>query len=387
MTPSGQKICLSMIVKNEASVIRRCLDSVRSIIDHWIIVDTGSTDGTQDLIRATLADVPGALIDRPWVNFAHNRTEALNLARPHGEYTLVIDADDQLIIPVGFVMPTLNDPGYNLQIQDNTTRYQRTQLFNNKMPWYYRGILHEFAECREFVWTGTLPIAMRRGHDGARRRNDATYLRDAELLEKALRKEKDPFLVSRYTFYLAQSYRDCAEHRKAIKNYLKRTELGFWTEEIYVSFLAAALLMETLDDPFDEVTGIFDQAIAVNPRRVEARFQASRYCQNKKRYVEGYHYAEAGIDLAMPADGLFLQPWMYTYGIHDKLAIHAFNTGQCRTCLSACLTVLGCPDLPAEDRPDRVELARKSLIKMIDPAWGTQNSPYVAEFNPSWDIA
>ena len=34
MNAAGQTICLSMIVKNEASVIRRCLDSVRPIIDH-----------------------------------------------------------------------------------------------------------------------------------------------------------------------------------------------------------------------------------------------------------------------------------------------------------------------------------------------------------------
>ena len=41
------RICLNMIVKNEAHVIRRCLDSVRPHITHWVIVDTGSTDRTR----------------------------------------------------------------------------------------------------------------------------------------------------------------------------------------------------------------------------------------------------------------------------------------------------------------------------------------------------
>ena len=43
-------ICLSMIVKNETHIIHECLDSMWRNIDYWIIVDTGSTDGTQDLI-------------------------------------------------------------------------------------------------------------------------------------------------------------------------------------------------------------------------------------------------------------------------------------------------------------------------------------------------
>jgi len=69
-----------MIVRNEAHVIRRCLDSVMPLIDTWVIVDTGSTDGTQKIVREHLAAIPGELLERPWVNFAHNRTEAVVLA-------------------------------------------------------------------------------------------------------------------------------------------------------------------------------------------------------------------------------------------------------------------------------------------------------------------
>ncbi len=40
-------IGLCMIVKNEAHVITRCLDSVCPLVDHVLIEDTGSTDATR----------------------------------------------------------------------------------------------------------------------------------------------------------------------------------------------------------------------------------------------------------------------------------------------------------------------------------------------------
>jgi len=48
-----------MIVKDEADVLERCFDSCRGLIDRWVICDTGSTDGTQDLIRRALAPTRG----------------------------------------------------------------------------------------------------------------------------------------------------------------------------------------------------------------------------------------------------------------------------------------------------------------------------------------
>jgi glycosyltransferase involved in cell wall biosynthesis len=91
-----QQVTLSMIVKNEAHVIERCLESVKQFITGWVIVDTGSTDGTQQKIRECMSRIPGNLHERPWRDFGHNRTEALELAKcvEYGEYALVIDADD-----------------------------------------------------------------------------------------------------------------------------------------------------------------------------------------------------------------------------------------------------------------------------------------------------
>src|SRR5438552_18921262 len=85
-------LCLNMIVKDEAHVIRRCLDSVRSHLANWTIVDTGSTDGTQEIIGPHLRDLPGELHERPSRDFGTNRSETIPLPLVKADYILDIDA-------------------------------------------------------------------------------------------------------------------------------------------------------------------------------------------------------------------------------------------------------------------------------------------------------
>src|SRR5258707_10229496 len=128
MNNAGQTICLNMIVRNEAPVIRRCLDSVIPVIDPWVIVDTGSTDGTQQIIREHLGAIPGELLERPWVNFAHNRTEALQTAFGRADYILVIDADETIECDAGFIMPHLTADSYNVEMRYGGCSYLRKQI-------------------------------------------------------------------------------------------------------------------------------------------------------------------------------------------------------------------------------------------------------------------
>ncbi len=67
------RIALCMIVKNESHIIHECLNSIYKYIDYWIISDTGSTDGTQDIIKKFFEEkgIPGELHQDEQYPFMH----------------------------------------------------------------------------------------------------------------------------------------------------------------------------------------------------------------------------------------------------------------------------------------------------------------------------
>jgi Glycosyl transferase family 2 len=359
-----QTICLCMIVKNEAPVIRRCLDSVRPIIDHWIVVDTGSTDATQEIVRTHFHDLPGTLHERPWRDFASNRSEALALAREHGDYSLVIDADDELKIPGDFIMPALDADSYTLDIALGDIRYRRPQLVKNSVSWRYEGVLHEYLACDGTPTSGHLPLLLRVNHDGARRRDPLTYRRDAEILEEALQTETAPFRIARYTFYLAQSYRDCGESEKALAAYLRRAELGFWDQEVFISLYMAGQLQERLREAPEVSLSLYDQASQVCPFRAEARYRASRLCRLRNEFARGYAIAKPAVAFVPPPDGLFVETWIYDYGLLDELAVNAYWAGHYRDCLDAVLRALASGRIPSNEQQRFIANARFALAKL-----------------------
>ena len=84
-------LSLSMIVRNEAERLERCLASVAGFVDEMVLLDTGSTDDT-----VAIAKRCGAVVHQlSWPgDFAPARNEALKLVS--GDWVLVLDADERL---------------------------------------------------------------------------------------------------------------------------------------------------------------------------------------------------------------------------------------------------------------------------------------------------
>ncbi len=85
-------LILSVIMRNEARCIERCLASVRPWVERMVVLDTGSTDDSVERARQAGADVH----QRPWPDsFAAARNQALDLAGDY-RFALVLDADEWL---------------------------------------------------------------------------------------------------------------------------------------------------------------------------------------------------------------------------------------------------------------------------------------------------
>lgn len=357
----GPTICLNMIVKNESRVMRRLVESVRPLITHWLIVDNGSTDGTQALVRELLADLPGELVERPWKNFGHNRTEALALARGRADYLLIMDADEELELPPGYALPPLTAEEYWIvhRYRDPAdVTWKRATLVKNDLPWKYVGVLHEYLELdeqRRYMRATLEGPTIWVYFDGARNADmDAKFANDARTLEAALVDEPGN---ARYWFYLAQSYRDSKQHDKAITAYEKRATLGGFVEEVYFSKLEVARLREERGDASAIVVAGYLDAHNTRPVRAEPLVALARHYRMNRGWAASELFARAAMGMPIPEDGLFVDVSAYTWRAIDELAIATYYTGKFAESVALAERLLAMPELPANERP-RVETNR-----------------------------
>ena len=336
------RIRLNMIVKNEAHVILRCLASVKPWIDSWCIVDTGSTDGTQQIIQDYLKDIPGKLYERPWKNFGYNRTEALELAvgdaLDETDYLLFIDADEQLQAEPNFEIPKLTGDAYYFSVIYGGLRYRRNAMVSARLTWSWKGVLHEYLQAEQpHKWQTLTGLNIFVKHDGARAKNADTYLKDIALLEQGLKDEPDNL---RYMFYLAQSYRDAGLKEKSREFYLKRAAAQGWEEERWMARFRAAQLAELMGMDELIIYREYLQCWIIKQHRAEPLYELARYYRNKKDFDLACYFAAQAVEIPLPAEGLFIDASVYQCRALDELSVSASYCQAYRAAGKAAITKL-----------------------------------------------
>lgn len=342
-----------MIVKDESHIIERCLDSVKNLIDHVCIQDTGSTDNTIDVINNWIQrnNIDGFVFSEEWKNFAHNRSLSLKKLRESDiDYALMIDADETLIFQEGFDLIEFKQ-SMDVDLYDITTKmggisYIRPQLSSNKLEFRYEGVVHEFL-VGEFSSRKTVegfhnqPI-----QDSNRNQQGNKFEKDVILLKQAIEDTEDPWFKSRYTFYLAQSLKDLQRREESLEYYLKRTTMGFWTEEVYVSYYNVATLMKELNYPQSEILFTFMKGHEIFPSRGECIHGALQYCRIHGLNQLGYILGKQAIAITKPDVALFSENWIYDFGILDEFSIVSFYSGNFKESKESCERLLSENKIP-----------------------------------------
>lgn len=324
---SQNRICLNMIVKNESKIIERCLKSVYHLIDSWCIVDTGSTDGTQDIIKEFLKDKPGELIEKPWVNFGHNRNEALGLARKWGEWLLLTDAD-MLLVDEGFDKNSLDSgiDAYDVVQDNHGVRYDNFRLLNTQKDWKCVGVTHEYYSPAEGLKTRGKGVGLWFNDISDGGSKGDKFERDIKLLTQGLIDEP---VNHRYMFYLAQSYRDIGKYQEACEWYAKCSECSSWDEELFFSSYMVAYCLNRMKAPIDDIAAAYMKAWLKRPWRIEPLFELASLYRENKMWAQVYPLLKICATTDYPAnDLLFITAGMYEGMSIDEFAISCFWVGK-----------------------------------------------------------
>lgn len=223
-------ISLCMIVKNEEDVIARCLESVSELVDEIIIVDTGSTDKTKEIVKKFNSKV----YDFKWIDdFSAARNFSFSKATK--EYIFWLDADDVLLEEdrekfkhlkaalepsVDIVMMKYN---YAFDEYGNVTlSHFRERLSKRTKKFRWIDPIHEYLEYTGNIINSDICITHKRVHNAADR--------NLKIFESMLSKRRE--FSPRNLFYFAKELYYNGRYDDAITYFNKFLDTGKgWVED------------------------------------------------------------------------------------------------------------------------------------------------------------
>jgi len=288
------KLALNFICKDESPVIQNMLESAKDIVDLIVVNDTGSTDGTQQMIKdfGEKYGIPTYVFERPFDDFENSRNHAMqklrevvkelnwNADQVHGFW---FDCDETLVIDSKFNKSQFTKDLYMINTYIGQMKYTRNTFFKVSKPFRWYGPVHEFIVCDEQNITSGLAenIHVDVKMTGNSWMGDIAekYASHSYKLEAYINKNRqDP----RWIFYTAQSWHDAASVkdnkeeneerlRRSIKYYRERvSRTDGYAEEIYYAQYRVGSIMRILEEPWHLTHMELLKAYQIDPMRGES---------------------------------------------------------------------------------------------------------------------
>ncbi|MBW1913878.1 MAG: glycosyltransferase [Deltaproteobacteria bacterium] len=216
---TSSTLSLCMIVKDEESMLSRCLKSAGDYADEIIIVDTGSTDQTVEIARKFGARV----YHHPWENdFAKHRNQAISYATC--DWILMIDADEELMAGSGNILKkAINKNNIDSIVITNISTFnngrseawnRQTRIFKNLPYISYSDIVHE--QLTGINNSKYYPIFFyHRGYDLKKEVTEKKHIRNISLIKEQIKRDPNNYF---FHLNLAVTYSIHLEYEKAVEH-------------------------------------------------------------------------------------------------------------------------------------------------------------------------
>jgi len=306
------------MIKNEAHILKRCLDAIDKLIDYFIFVDTGSTDKTLEIIDNFLKDRPGEVHKTKWINFGHNRTEALTFCKGKGDYIVIVDADDIWNVSS---RPEIRGDCAKLRVSTGREEFDQIRFLKGDLVWRYIGAKHAYPDTtgRSVTLIGN-EVWIKSTQEGASWNDPDKFAKNAIEIELDNPEDKDP----RKIFYAACSYKDAKNYPRARKLFKKRISVGGWQDEIWFSQYSLGI-MDEIEDHLDNAIIEYLKAINLDDTRAEAFTAICRCFRKMQVYGTGYMFGKAAMKMKINRKKLFIVTALYTTDLYDELSICAYH--------------------------------------------------------------
>lgn len=305
-------LVVSIMIKNEAKVIAPTLQPyIDGGITDFFVYDTGSTDGTQDQVRAFFAQHPQVtwhLIEEPFVDFSTSRNRGLELTEqlfPNAIFILMPDAEWYCNDVAGLVLFCKThvydiSPNYWLTIKHaelGNCKLQR--LLRMKSHSQFCEVVHEHIDLSTdgFV-PDTIYWQWAPAPEG-KEKTAARLYRDLELLFREYDKNpRHPHTI----IFIAQVYEVLGDEHNARIFYRKYIDLaldnplGNW-----IAYYKLGLLTCNLGtDVWPLAMDYYLRAFALNPRRAEPLIRIAEYYNVQGNRELVYLFTRRAVEIPYP---------------------------------------------------------------------------------------
>jgi FkbM family methyltransferase len=308
-------IHLCIMVKNAGPTFEYVLTENLPIIDRWTILDTGSTDDTQDIVRRVLSHKKGNLYEEPFINFRDSRNRCLDLAGTRCKYVLMLD--DTYIIKgdLRTFLDTIRGDQYassfSFLVQTDDCEYFSNRLLISHNHLRYIYTIHEVIQSENnktnviipkedaYIYDHISPYMQTRTLE--RKQYDLTLLHEMV---------RDDPSNPRHYYYLAQTYNLLEDYNNAMFWFKKRATTplsGFDAEKFDSWFEYARILNFKLNKPWEECLYAYEQAINTDSSRPEPFY-----------FIGIHHYLNNNKQLAFD---YFKKAFILGYPIHSQMSL------------------------------------------------------------------